>query len=206
MEPLRLTPQRAPRKGRRGKGKKPFDIPAALQRADAVMAGPHFGIAPRVPGKGNLVHRFVLPLELCKTTNSLISMLVGGSRMPPRPGQRQFTGAAQMAALEKKIWDMMYLQHPFVRADPLPGRPMLRIVRFSSKEHDEAADGTKLARDLLRRPIPPKWDEKKRELKPGRKGFGFLVDDAQQFVETVRFWEKVSPGNGLGLIEIWSGQ
>ncbi len=166
------------------------------------MAGPCAGRMQRVPGKGTLVQRFVLPLDLCKTTNALLSVMMAR----PKPGQRAFTPQAQAAALEKKVFDKMFLQHPRIRAEPLPGRPMLRIVRFSSVEFDEAADGMKLPRDLLRMPKPPRWDAKRNRMTKGTKGFGFIVDDAQKYVETHRWWEKAPPGKGFGLLEIWTGE
>lgn len=199
-ESLRLSVQRPPAKRRR-KGPAEFNIPAALARADEIFAGPCAGYLPRAPGRGELVQRFVLPLELCKTTNALLSMM----QSRPKDPNRRFTPAAQAKALEKKVFDKMWLQHPHVRPEPLGGRPMLRIVRFSSVEPDDGADGMKLARDLLRVPVAPSWSNRHRKICGGRKGFGFIVDDAPRFVSTARWWEKVPPGKGFGLLEIWTG-
>lgn len=198
-EPLRLTVQHA---GKRKKPAKEFSIPVALALADQIFAGPCAGYTPRVPGRGVLVQRFVLPLELCKTTNALISMLKTRSSRP----KNAFTAERQAKALEEKVYRMMWLQHPNVRNAPLSGRPMLRIVRFSSVEPDDAADGMKLARDLLRVPRASAWSNRHRKICGGRKGFGFLIDDAPRFVETARWWERVPPGKGFGLLEIWSNE
>lgn len=200
-EPLRLSVQH-PARGKRKKPAKEFSIPGALALADQVLAGPCAYHLPRVPGRGVLLQRFVLPLDLCKTTNALLSMM----QNRPKPGKRAFTGAMQSKALEQKVYRMMWTQHPNVRNAPLTGRPMLRIIRFSSVESDEGADGMKLARDLLRIPRAPAWSDRHRKICGGRKGFGFLVDDAPRFVETVRWGEKVKPGQGFGLLEIWTGE
>lgn len=198
-EPLRLSVQHPARKRR--KPAKEFSIPGALALADQIFAGPCAYHLPRVPGRGRLVHRFVLALDLCKTTNALISMM----QAKPKTGKQKFTPAMKSKALEEKVYRMMWLQHPNVRNAPLPGRPMLRIVRFSSVESDEGADGMKLARDLLRIPRAPAWSDRHRRICGGRKGFGFLIDDAPRFVETVRWGEKVAPGKGFGMLEIWTG-
>lgn len=199
-EPLRLSVQH-PARSKRKKAPKEFSVPGALALADQIFAGPCAYHLPRVPGRGVLVFRFVLPLELCKTTNALISMMSAR----PKVGQKKFTPAMQSKALEERVFRMMWLQHPTVCDAPLPGRPMLRIVRFSSVESDEGADGMKLARDLLRVPRAPAWSERHRKICGGRKGFGFLVDDAPRFVETARWGEKIAPGKGFSMIEIWSG-
>lgn len=198
--PLRLTAPEAPRPKRR-RGPVEFSIPDALRRADETFEGPPpRGQMPRVQGRGQLVQRFVLPLALCPTTNTLISML----KTRAKPGRRFFSPAAQARALEEKVFRMMFVQSR-VRAVPLPGRPLVRIVRFSSVEPDEGADGMKLCRDLLRMPKPPEWDARRGRPTTGRKGFGFLVDDAQVYVETVRWWEYAPPGKGFGYLDIWTG-
>lgn len=199
-DPLRLQVQH-PTARKRRKAPAEFSIPGALALADEIFAGPCAGFLPRVPGRGALVQRFVLPLDLCKTTNALLSMM----QSRPKEGKRAFTPAMQSKALEEKVFRMMWLQHPNVRNAPLPGRPMLRIVRFSSVEPDDAADGMKLARDLLRIPRPPAWSNRHSKICGGRKGFGFLIDDAPRFVDTARWWEKTPPGKGFGLLEIWTG-
>jgi hypothetical protein len=192
-------PPRPKKKARRGAVQ--FSIPEALRRADEILAGPCRGYLPRVPGRGNLLQRFVLPLELCKTTNALLSMM----QSRPRKGSK-FTPAAQSKALEERVFRMMFLQHPRIRVEPLAGRPMIRIVRFSSVESDEAADGMKLARDLLRMPKAPVWSPSRNRMVGGRKGFGFLVADAPRYVETARWWDYAPPGKGFSLLEIWSGE
>jgi hypothetical protein len=201
-EPLRLSIQHATSPKKRRRGPVDFDVPGALELADATFAGPCAGHMPRVEGRGTLLQRFVLPLDLCKTTNQLLSMM---QSRPRAGGARAFNPARQAKALEEKVYRMMWVQFPTPRAEPLQGRPMLRMVRFSSVEPDDGADGLKLARDLLRPPKPPKLNPRTGKVGGGRKGFGFIVDDAPRFIETVRWWERVPPGKGFGLLEIWSG-
>jgi hypothetical protein len=144
-----------------------------------------------------------LPLELCKTANALISMVGGRGRGP----SSAFGGAQKAAAYKEKVFRMMWLQHSFVRAEPLGmmPRPMLRAVRFSSQEADAGSNGMKTAIDLLRVPSSPEYDARKGQWGRARKGLGFLVDDAPRYCETAMWWEYAPPGNGFGLLEVWSG-
>jgi hypothetical protein len=199
-EPLRLSTQGPPAPKRR-KGKVDFSVREALARADEILVGPCTGDLPRTEGRGRFVHRFVLPLDLCKTTNALISLARGATR-----GQRasRMSSSQRFEAHNTKVWKLMYLQHPTVRAKPIEGRVMLRCVRFTTTAADDAADGMKTAIDFLRVPTPSSWDEKKNDIKRGRRGFGFIVDDSRRYVDRVDWWEKVSPGKGFGLLEIWA--
>lgn len=186
---LKLSPPQAKRRGRAPR-KSPaeklasFDIPAALARADEILAGPCTGSLPRVEGRGELVHRFVIPLELAQAEN------------------RHSHGVSwSHAARKEKLFRIMWLQHPFVRVAPLPGRPFLRRVRFSVKEADEPGEGFKTPIDFLCVPKPPK-----RLGARGKKGLGFLVDDAPKDVERAPAWcERVPPGFGFCLLEVWTG-
>lgn len=202
VEPLRLSVQHAgSRKKKRGPAKlEDFSIPGAIERADAILAGPCRGHLPRVAGKGRLIQRFVLPLDLCKTANALISM-VGGRGF----GAGKFGGAAKAAAYKAKVYKLLHLQHPFIRPEPLHGRPFIRAIRFSVKETDQESNGLKTAIDLLRVPKPGKWNPKKNDFDAGRKGLGFLVDDAPRFIELACWWEYAPPGRGMGLLEIYEG-
>ena len=58
----------------------------------------------------------------------------------------------------------------------------------------------KVAIDLLCQPRPARA--------PGgraKRGLGFLVDDAPRYVEIASWWERARRGEGLGLLELWSG-
>jgi len=207
-EPLRLVLYRPVKPKKRVKGPVEFSIPEALARADQILAGPCAGFVPRVPGRGVLVFRFVLPLDLCKTTNSLISMMRGGrqSAKAAAAGKRPMSPTQKMASFKDEVYRMLRTQHPELRAEPLKGRPMIRAVRFSSADTDAEADGLKTAIDLLRQPKAPVWDPKKRRMVGARKGLAFIVDDSRKFIDRVSWWEKVPPGKGFGLLEIWDGK
>lgn len=183
MDPLRLSVQRPPRSTKPRRAKPDFSIPVALERADRIMGGPHAGHTPRIEGRGALVHRFVLPLELAQPQNRT------------RQGQQW-----ALASLKAKVFKMLWLQHPTVRPEPLPGRPMVRLVRFSTVEPDALADWGKMAVDCLCLPRPPKVPGGRKKL-----GLGLLRDDAPRFVEIVTWWEKAKQGEGLALIEVWTG-
>lgn len=183
MDPLRLSVQSPsrPKRSRRVRGE--FSIPEALARADEILAGPCAGHSRRVPGRGELVARFVLPLELAQPQNRT------------RHGQQW-----ALASLKTKVFRMLWVQHPRVRATPLQGRPMLRLVRFSTVEPDAFADWGKMAVDCLCVPRLPKQPGGRQKV-----GLGLLQDDAPRFVEVVSWWEKAKQGQGLALIEVWDG-
>jgi hypothetical protein len=181
-EPLRLSVQEPPRKRR--KGLVTFNIPEVLRRADEIMAGPCRGYMPRALGLGTRLQRFVLPLALAQTTNA-----------------RFHQKAWALAAQKQRVFDFMYLQHPFIRAAPLPGRPQVLCVRFSVKEPDALNDGAKMAIDCLTVPRPAKRAGGRKKL-----GLGFIVDDAPAYVRIeAPWWEYAPPRFGFQLIDIWSG-
>lgn len=181
-EPLRLSVQEPARKRR--KGPRPFSIPDALARADAIMAEPCRGYIPRALGIGTRVARFVLPLELAQTTNS-----------------RFHQKAWALAAQKQHVFDFMFRQHPFIRAEPLPGRPQILCVRFSVKEPDALNDGAKMAIDCLTVPRPAKRAGGRKKL-----GLGFIIDDAPAYVRIeAPWWEYAPPRAGFQLIDVWSG-
>lgn len=165
------------------KGPTPFSVPKALQRADQIMAGPAFGHLARVAGRGELVARFALPLELAAPTN-----------------RRAHQKAWALGAMKEKVFRLMWIQHPQIRKEPLHGKPMVRCIRFSTTEPDALADWAKMAVDCLCMPRAPK--------KLGgraKKGLGLIFDDAPKYVEIATWWEKARAGEGLALIEVWSG-
>lgn len=160
-----------------------FNPIEALAMAADVLSRPPSGVLPRVDGRGQLVHAFVFPLALCQNENS-----------------HSHGSGWRHAKRKDELWDVMRKQCSTVRPSPLPGRPMVRQVRFSSVEPDVAGEGFKTAIDFLRVPVLPK--------KPGgrfKRGLGFLVDDAPKFVERVAWWERVAPKQGFALLEIYTG-
>lgn len=107
---------------------------ASLRRALAALdAPPTREHIERPEPKGELVARFVLPLELCPTLNVLAEW----------PGWRR-----------KKVKDaalkLMHVQNGLRRlAQPLAGRPRVRCTRFSSVEPDRDSAWTKVPLDRL---------------------------------------------------------
>jgi hypothetical protein len=184
-EPLRLVPLRPPAPKR--KGPVDFSVPRALELADRILAGPPSGHNPRVPGRGVLLARFVMPLELAS------------------PENRHSRAANWMhAARKERLFRLMWVQAasnlPKTPLGYLPHRPMARLVRFSSVETDDR-DGFKAAIDFLCVPVAPcaKW-------KHGKKGLGFLTDDAPKYLDrSASWWERAPRGQGLALVELWSG-
>lgn len=178
--PLVLLREPAPPR----KGPVEFSIPKALARADEILAGPCAGHLPRVPGRGELVARFALPLELLPPTNA-----------------RFHQKAWALGALKEKVFRIMWIQHSSIRKEPLPGRPFVRAVRFSTVEPDALADWAKMAIDCLCMPRPPKL--------PGgrsKKGLGLLRDDAPKFVNIAQpWWERARQREGFCLLEVWTG-
>jgi hypothetical protein len=75
---------------------------------------------------------------------------------------------------------------------------MLRAVRFSSRQPDDTAAWWKGVGDVLQVP---------RVLRSGRRcaGFGVLVEDDPEHLETRAWGEYAAPGSGFGLVEVWSG-
>lgn len=130
----------------------------------------------RVDPVGEIVARVVLPLGLCKPTNR--------TRGAPH---------WHHAKTRNDVYTRLATQLR-VRKDPLPGRPMLRCIRFSSVEPDKYNDGFKVPIDAL---CVPRGRSKR--------GFGFLRDDAPAHVDLHQWWEYAPRGKGFGLIEIWTG-
>lgn len=181
-EPTRLVLVRPPKPKRPGPVE--FSIPRALARADVILAGPAAGHLPRVPGRGRLIQRFVLPLDFIRPQNSA--------------HHRGLAWAA--AAIKGKVQRMLWIQHPEIRREHLPGRPLIRAVRFSTTEPDAMNDGFKIAIDCLTRPRPPKEPG-------GRKKYGLnlVYDDAPKYVDIAYWWERARRNEGFGLLEVWSG-
>lgn len=161
-----------------------FSVARCFALAKEVLAQPCVGVLPRIEPRGAFVSRFFLPLELCS------------------PENRNSHGRAwSHAARKDKLWLVMRAQCPLVRSSPLPGRPFIRRIRFSSSEPDEPENGFKTPIDFLCVPRLPKKPDGRL-----KRGLGFLVDDAPKFVERAAgFWERVPPGKGFGLLEIYTG-
>lgn len=132
---------------------------------------------------GDLVQRFILPLACIPTQNST----------------RGKAGWA-VAKLRKEVYTIMAMQLDDwlkKRTEPLPGRPQVLCVRFSSSEPDKYNDGFKLAVDRLR---PTRMHAGKRV-----PGLGLIVDDSPRHIDLHQWWEPVKRGDGFGMIEIYTG-
>lgn len=138
--------------------------------ADVLLRPPAKSHIVRVQGRGRLVRRFALPIELCPTTNA--------TRYAPK---------GWAARIKEDITTVMLVQtQGRVRMNPLPGRPMIIGIRFSRRQPDRFANGFKMAIDrllvgdnrlgYLREDNPDRIDEHQRwELAPkGSKGFALL--------------------------------
>jgi hypothetical protein len=153
-----------------------LDVPAALRFASARLREP----APRshivrVDPKGRFVCRFVAPLDWCLPLNRFAE-LEGWAR----------------DRLKKAVrFHMVARQGLRERAEPLPGRPMIRAIRFSSTESDEDNGWTKVPVDRL----------------TGKHGgLNFIADDRPSKLELVRWWEPAPRGQGFAYFELWSGE
>lgn len=152
----------------------PVWIAEALARADEILsappAKPHL---VRVTPVGKLVQRFAVPLELLPTSNSTRH-------------QKPWL----LAQMKERLGALMFAQSGGKRREILPGRPMVRCIRFSTVEPDKYSDGFKLAVD---------------KLCVQKNGLGFIRDDRPMDVDLHQAWEYAPKGKGFGLIEVWTG-
>lgn len=155
-----------------------FSVPDALRRADEILSRPpEWPWVERIPPRGELVFRAVLPLELCQPQN--------------RKGQA-WLGAAQ----REQCYRLLARQARTLRfPEPLSGRPFVRAIRFSCVPTDAYADSFKLAIDRL---CAPRSTRDKCRL-------GLIHDDSPRYADVRQWGEKAPRGQGLGLIEVWTG-
>jgi hypothetical protein len=90
------------------------------------------------------------------------------------------------ASVKSSLQKTMLLQFGRRRNEPLPGRPMVRCIRFSSSEPDRYNDGFKFAVDRLV------------ELR-------LIADDRPAACDLHQLWEYAPPKQGFGLIEVFTG-
>lgn len=153
----------------------PFSIAECLRHAEATLASPpRWQYVRRVEPVGELVARFVLPLNYCPTLNAFAEM-----------------NFWKRAKLKSAAQSMMLIQcGGRRRSEPLPGRPMIRAIRFTSRPTDEDAAWMKIPTDRL-------------TCKSG--GLCYIQDDKPASVERVAWCEWSSPGSGFCMIEVYSG-
>jgi hypothetical protein len=154
-----------------------------LALADAILAAPPASpYTERYAGRGELVLRIVLPLELAQPANR------NRHRQPWAMAKERadVLGLVRAQAMVAGLCGYM-----------IPGRPLLRAVRFSSTEPDSTAAWWKVPCDVL---LPPRT-------RRGRTvaGLGLLRDDRPSALEVRAWHEQVKRGEGFALIEIWTG-
>lgn len=175
----------------------PLDIPAARAMVARILAEPpaQSHIERPAPSAGKLVGSWVLPLHLCPRLNALAEM--------PNWARQKIKDAALSTMLEQSGLRRA--------AHPLPGRPVVRVVRFSSVEPDEDASFTKVPVDRLcvgKRTKPKGMDPKLWEAMPknaGPVGLGWLRDDKPSVLARCVWWEPAPPGKGCVYVELWTG-
>lgn len=158
-----------------------FSIADCMAFASAALlvppARPHIVRAAPV---GKAIWQCVLPLEFCPPINVFKDQPVW---MRTKNRRR----CRQMMLAQHGI----HCQEVLRRTEPLPGRPMVRAIRFSSVECDAHNGWTKIPIDRL----------------TGKHGgLGFLVDDRPTCVDLHPWWEPAPRGRGFCLIEVWSGE
>lgn len=157
-------------------------IAPSLSRLDLLIEE-KLSVPPALPHivrperRGLVVARFALPLDLCKPQNS--------KRREP---------AWKSAKHRKAVASAMFLQcRP--RSVPLPGRPQVLAIRFSSVEPDRFADWAKVPIDVLQ--------IKTAKCKTGR--LGIIVDDSPRHCDVHQWWEPAKPKQGFVYIEVRTG-
>jgi hypothetical protein len=155
----------------------PWSVTGALALADAALSRPPAEPwIERVPHRGECVARFVLPLELCQPVNRTRHVV-------------RWKHARRKRAIRQLMAIQHYGQGGGRRREPLPGRPLIRAVRFSSVPPDAGANTAKSAIDVL----------------TVKGGLGYLRDDGRRYCDQCEWWEPAPAGGGCVLVEVWSG-
>ena len=153
----------------------PFSVPASLRRARELLSQPPAeDWVSRPEPRGELVQAFALPLEMCPTTNA--------TRHAP---------AWKLGKLKKALYQTMWAQAGGYRREPLPGRPQVLCVRFTSRIVDACSDWAKFPVDILC----------VRTLR-ARQRLGFLVDDSPRHIELHQWSEPAPAGQGFCYVQI----
>lgn len=177
------------RGGRVKRRKKPWPGRARCSAyAAEVLALPHrFSRVRRAEPVGELVHEFVLPLTLCRSSN-----VYGRANR-----------FAESAVRQKTLADMVAQLGPRPSA-PLPGRPHVHAVRFSSIEpDDDAIVWAKHAIDCL---IVSRITRLKSGKVRRRTGLGVIKEDNPAAIERAYWWEPAPPGAGFVLLRVYTGE
>lgn len=164
----------------------PAEASEFLAFADEVLSQPpKRAHTERYPGKGRLVLRFALPLQMAQPLN----------RSRHAPGWK--VHQERKAVLDAMERQLARQAHVLRWPSPLPGRPMLRAIRFTTGRPDVTACWFKVATDVLLVP----------RVRRGRKvpALNVLRDDRPSALELRHWTEPAPPKAGGALIEIWTG-
>ncbi len=165
----------------------PFSVTDVLARADAVLSAPPARrFIVRQPVAGELVHRFALPMRLCKTQNRK-AKAEGWQFAVTRTELLQVLAVQFRGALPKR---------------PLPGRPIVQCIRFSSRPPDAFADSFKTAIDCL----CPRRVRRHKGVPRLIPGLGLIADDGQDVCDVRQRWEYAPSKAGFCVIEVYSGE
>lgn len=136
---------------------------------------------------GELVWQCVVPAELCPTVNVL-----------------HRGGHWQRAKQAKQVHQLMLAQHGLrLRREPLPGRPVVHCIRFSSARPDAQTGWSKLPVDCL---LTPRTTVLRNGKTRQRLGLGFVEDDSPEHIELHCWWEPGKPRAGFVLVQVYGGE
>jgi len=155
-------------------------IPEVLSRALQQLARPPHPRSERVESRGALVARFVLRLDHCRAPSN----------------RMQVKQPWQYAQHKEAVWKWMRAQYE-QRDTPLPGRPLVRCIRFSVVAPDRLTQWSKVPVDKLCAP--------RKRADRTITGLNFLTDDRPECADVVQWWEPAKRGEGCVLLEVWTG-
>lgn len=146
------------------------------KRSDADMFAQASEWASGAPSTGDreLVARFVLPLDLAPTLNRFAELQ-----------------SYQRGKLKSQALRLMAQQAPSAPPEPLSGRPLVRIVRFSPTQPDADSGWPKVPVDRLT---------------PKHGGLGFIADDKPSLLQLEPHWAKCAPGKSMVYLEVWTAK
>ena len=125
------------------------------------------------PAPGTVLHaRFAIPLHCAPTLNRIAEMT-----------------SYTRAKIKKDCLTRMFFQSRGRRAEPLPGRPIVLAVRFSSREPDRDSGWPKFPIDRLT---------------GANQGLNFIRDDKPKDLD-LRYWHAPAPpSKGFVYLEVWT--
>jgi hypothetical protein len=170
---------------------RPFDRHAALAFARDALTRPPVGpYVVRVEPVGDLVAEFVLPLELCQPQN--------------RKGK---AAAWAHDRIQRDLFATMLAQFGGRRREkPLPGRPQVLSIRFSSNQPDKYADWGKVATDRLCVHVERIMKTKRGRKRSPNLKLGIIHDDAPEYADVNQWWEKATQAQGCVYIRVFTGE